>query len=842
MSDRSNADLRASSVAPDFRGTVLIADDDPGIQDYYRKIFGSDSSAYDLLAEPVHKDGPDLDCRVFGSGDELVAWYFHELAEGRSSPVCILDMRMPGMNGMETASRLRAIDPCLEIVLCSAYGDVTIEQIRARLHDGFYYVSKPFSRGEFFLLVQSLAIGWNRKVRLAEREERFRSVVRALGDGVILLDRQGRILESNAQGRHLLGLKGAGGGEDRVLQTMFVDQAGQGFPSVLEPFRKTFETGESTRNLVLGVLAETSRPKAWLMANAEAVWGEGDVRPHAVVLSLHDISDVQRHIEELRKTNIALDTARREAEQGLEAARKATEAKNLFFSNMSREIRSPMGAILGLSDILAQGVLDPEQKRFASLLRGSGEALLSILNDIFDYSKIEAGKLSLENVEFDLRGLLQDVAEAFAVQADAKGLALLSSIEGDAPSMVRGDPGRIRQILSNLLSNAVKFTSSGEVRLSTSLHDAPDGRIEVVATVSDSGPGIDAERYEMLFEPSVQTELAMRRFGGTGIGLVIARGLLEIMDGSIKVESALGEGSVFQVRFLLRRTDAAHPAPEKEADVSLEGSSVLVADSRESSRDALSNLVRQFGCSTESVASLETLRSALRSGERWDAVVVDRSFVRDDPAGWLAVLAAQIPSLPPFLLVTQMGVRGEAGEAARAGWRAYLTRPIHSRLLRAALERCVAEKTASGNILTRHSLEESFRQGMRILATEESEESQLRIRRIIDGLGQVCTVASSGREFLAAIQDTPFDLVLLDTSTSLQSGLQTARDLRAGLAGNRCRDILLVALISDKQAEDACLEAGFDEVLFKPYSAREIAQLLRKIQESVDMGSEVEAP
>lgn len=841
MSDRSRNAVH-DAAAPDFRGMVLIADDDPGIQDYYRKIFGSDSSEYDLLAEPARKEGgPDLECRIFGSGDELVEWYFRELAEGRSCPVCILDMRMPGMNGMETASRLRAMDPWMEIVLCTAYADVTIEQIRARLHDGFYYVHKPFSRGEFYLLVQSLAIGWNRKVRLAEREERFRSVVRALGDGVLLLDRDGRILESNSQGRHLLGLKGAGGGEDRPLDVVFVDRHGNGFPSVLDPFRKTFDTGESTRNQVLGVLAGSTEPRAWLMTNAEAVWGEGDVRPHAVVVSMHDISDVQRSMETLQKTNKALDAARQEAEQGLDAARRVAEAKNLFFSSMSREIRSPMAAILGLSDILARGTLEPEQKRFASLLRGSGEALLSILNDIFDYSKIEAGKLSLEDVDFDLRGLLQDLAESFAGQADAKGLAMLSSVEGDATGMVRGDPGRMRQILANLLTNAVKYTSSGEVRLSTRLADSSDGRVEVVATVSDTGSGMDRERLASLFDPFSRAETAFRRFGGSGIGLVIVKGLVDVMGGSVRVESEPGKGSVFEVSFRLAKSESTRSRPETEPRVSLEGANVIVADSHEQNREVLANAVRQFGCVAEGVASLETLRSALRSGEHWDAVLVDRSFVRDDPAGWLAVLSAQIPMLPHFLLVTHLGVRGEAGEAARAGWRGYLTKPLRSRLLRAALERCVRERGETDSILTRHSLEESFRQGMRIVVMEDSDESRSRLRRIVEGLGQTCKVVDGEETLRSVLPSEVFELALLDVPTPDAAALRIAREMRSGKACAHCRDMLLVALAPESVAEDACLEAGFDEVVRKPYTPRDIAVLLRKIQESVDMGSEVES-
>ncbi len=825
-----------------FRGTVLIADDDPGIQDYYRKIFSvGEGSDFDLLgeSESAAKAGPELDCRVFAGGDELVSWYFHELAQGRTCPLCILDMRMPGMNGLDAAQRLRAMDPALEIVLCTAFADVSLEQIRERLHTGFYYVRKPFARGEFYLLVQSLVLAWNRKIQLAEREERFRSVVRALGDGVILLDRNGSILEGNAPARHLLGLR-VTRAED-VLDTIFLDEDGKPFLTSLEPFRKVFDAGDSLRDRVLGIGSADGGVRAWITVNAEPVWGEGDLRPHAVVLSVHDITVARERLVQLKDANLKLEIARREAEASAAEAIESKLAKSRFLANMSHEIRIPMTAILGLADALADGEMDPERHRLATLLRHSGSALLGTLNDILDHSRIEAGKLSLEAMEFDVRGLLEELAETFSVQARAKGLELVLSIDGDGGSFAIGDPGRIRQVVSNLVGNAVKFTSSGEVRLLAGLDDADEGGLSLSITVEDSGPGMDGQTLGSLFVPFVQGDPSIvRRFGGTGLGLSIAQDLAHLMGGTLTAESEPGVGSRFRFQVPLRPPPRLVAPSTPDPRTGLDGVRVLLADTRPTTREALALLVRRFGCLVEDVASFEELQTALRASGRWDALLVDRTVAGDDPAGWLDRLRTEFSAIPPCMLVTHLGVRGEAGEAARSGWCAYLTKPIRSRLVESALKLAVRGTIPAGNVVTRHSLEESFRKGLRVLVAEDHPVNQLLIEKILVGIGQIPTIVADGAQALAALERESFDLVLMDLQMPILDGLDATRRLRAGEAGERNRTIHVVALTGGTSTEerDQAVGAGVDDILAKPYVTADILRIVRRLQEDLDLGPE----
>lgn len=768
--------------------------------------------------------------RVFESGDELVDWCYRERAEGRSYPVCILDMDLPGTDVLETALRLRAVDPWTEIVFCSSDPGEEIERMRSRLHDGVHLVHKPIAREDLLGFAKTLAVGWDRDARQAERGERFRSVVHSSNDAVVLLDREGGILECNPSARHLLRLDESASACGSLAGLKLVDLGGTRHERGHDPFLDVFETSSPVRNRILGVLDGNGIPRSWFVANATPLGGDEDEGTGPVVLTMHDVTVVRRLHEELR--TLEGDPSRNE---GSLAEQRLREIRSRILSEALHAAGSCMGATQILSDRLLEGDLDSGMKLLAKALRENQVGLLAFLDDLLDHSRIEAGRLSVIRVGFDLRALMEDVHSQIVAEAASKGLRTNLSFGGDGSPFVLGDPGRFRQILTNLLVNALRSTTAGEVGLTAEIRRIGDTRTEVLLAVSDTSEGSCIDQ-ENAFRPFAWTGTG-KPPDGAGIELATARELTRLMGGNMWIECECGEGCVILARFAMdRAVEKFRPALEGEA--SLERSRVLVADTRVHGREAMLQLVSRFGCSAEGVASIETLRSALRTGGPWDAVVVDRSFVRDDPSGWISAIRSQVGQLPPFVLLSPVGVRGEAGEAFAAGWSGYLTHPLRSRVLQSALVRCRDEAGAGTGNLTRHSIEESIRRGLRILAVDRTAEGRIRATRMFESLGLAGRVVDSGFAALELMHREDFDVVFLEPDFD---GLRTAKSLRSGDVGNRCGDVSLVALASPAHGDDEMLmDCGFDGILRTPCTTAEVGDLLRKIQDSIDLGSQVD--
>lgn len=784
-------------------------------------LFAEPSSRGERGSDVPLRQGTDL--RIFGSGDQLVDWCFRERAEGRSYPVCVLDMDL-GTDALETALRLRAVDPWTEIVFCSSDPDEHFERLRSRLHEGIHMVRKPLAKEEIVSFARGLAIGWDRDARRADRTERFCAVVQRCGEAVVLLARDGSILECNAQARRLLRLDADMASCESLADIPLVDLAGRRFGLGHEPFLDAFGPKGRVRNRILGVLDAGGAPRGWFVANATALASEESDGARVVVATLHDVTVVRRLHGELR----SLDPESVPGD-GIPAEQHRREIRSRILSEAVHAAGSCIAVNQILSDLLLEGDLDPGMRLLASVLRENQAGLLPFLDDLLDHSRIEAGRLSFLRTGFDLRALLEDVHARVAAEASEKGVPTALSIGGDGCSFVQGDPGRFRQILTNLLASAVRATSSGEVVLTAELRRVGDRRTEALLAVSDTsgGPWNDEED---LFRP-----FGSGTTDGAGIELATARELTRLMGGGMWIEDEPGEGRVIFARFTLDRA-AAPFRPAFEGDSKLEQARVLVADTRDSSREALLRLLSRFGCQTEGVGSIEILRSALRTGGPWDAVVVDRSFVRDDPSGWLSALRSQVGALPPFVLLAPVGVRGEAGDAFSAGWKAYLTHPLRTRVLQTALASCREGGGAPGaGNLTRHSIEESIRRGLRVLAVDSSAEGRSRASHMFEAFGLDCLVVEDGASAMDAMRRQEFDVAFLEPDAE---GLSVVARLRSGDAGNRCGDVALVALASPAQGDDEMLmDRGFDGILRTPCTTAEVGEILRKIQDSIDLGT-----
>lgn len=535
------------------------------------------------------------------------------------------------------------------------------------------------------------------------------------------------------------------------------------------------------------------------------------------IAMLGEIKTIKRQAERDRVEAIR---ARREAEA-------ATAAKSAFLSTMSHEIRTPISAVIGMTDLLLDTQLSGEQRTFAETVRLSGDALLVVINDVLDFSKIESGGLELEEVPFDLTECLEGSLDLVALPATTRGLELVSRIDADCPQVLVGDPARLRQILTNLLSNAVKFTSSGAVELAASVQRQGDQSVRLLVAVSDTGVGIPAEGMDRLFRSFSQVDASIsRNYGGTGLGLAISRMLAEQMGGDLGVHSEVGVGSTFHLSVLLRpRPGAAHVPPIPPG---LAGRSALVVDDNATSRRSLRAQVEAWGMVARESALPDEALERVRGGACYDIAIVDMTM----PGMTGLVLAAALRKCPagrhlPVILLTDLGWRPpRTTEPSIAG---YLTKPVKTNGLRDAVSSALGLAPPLSTPYQRNSGAGGDDRQLRVLLAEDNATNQYVGRMMLTKLGHRVDVVGNGREALHAVLRADFDVVLMDMHMPEMDGLEATRRIRAELlAGSQPAIIAMTANVS---LEDrlACTRAGMDGYLAKPVRALELRAALRDI-------------
>ena len=664
-----------------------------------------------------------------------------------------------------------------------------------------------------------------RKLRLESR--RFNMMVEQAAQGIAATDMSGNITFANAA---MAALHGYQPSEliGKQLKTLYAPGQVTTQEAFLELVRRDgYHTGE-----VVHIRRDGTTFRAELKVS---LLKEGRSQPIGMVVFVLDVT--QRKLAEA------------ELKAAKEVAEAASRSKSEFLANMSHEIRTPMNGVIGMTELVLETTLTREQREYLEALKGSADSLLTILNDILDISKIEAGRLELEPIKFRLRSSISEILKTLAVRAHSKGLELIYHVEPDVPDSLIGDAGRLRQIVVNLVGNAIKFTERGEVALRVHLELQRDGDVRLLFDVSDTGIGIPADKQGRLFGAFFQGDSSMtRKYGGTGLGLAISSRLVTMMDGRIWIESPSplrsplgGPGTVFH--FSLRFALGSDPGPTAPMKLpNLENLPVLVADDSATNRRLMADMLKGWRMNLRFAdggrAALDMMREAKNAHAPFGLVILDANMpgmdgfaiaekIKEDP-----LLAAAT-----IMMLTSVGIRGDAARCSKLGVSAYLVKPITQSDLLDAIARVLGasqEPQDQARLVTRHSLREEKRgAGLRILLAEDNPVNQMLAVRLLEKRGYSIQVADSGENALALLEKAApgaFALVLMDVQMPNMDGYEATAELRKREAkAGRHTPIVALTAHAMKGDRERCLAAGMDDYVSKPIHAQELFAVIDRL-------------
>ena len=681
---------------------------------------------------------------------------------------------------------------------------------------------------------------------LEKSEEKYRTILENIEDGYYEVDFAGNLTFFNDAACRITGYS-----KNELMGMNHREYTDEENASKLyREYNKVYETGIPTKRLDWEVIKEDGTT-GFLEGSISAMTdSEGQsIGFRGIIRDVTERKELDREIMEKSRQ-----------------AEEANKAKSQFLANMSHEIRTPLNGIVGMAELALDTKLDDNQKNIFHTINTEVNSLQDVINEILDFSKIEAGKFDLEEIPFDLRVTIEDVANSFAYRAEQKGLDFISFLAPDVPSRLIGDPARLRQIMVNLTGNSLKFTHEGELYVKGELVEEIEDRIKIRFSVMDTGIGIPEDRHATIFDSFTQADgSTTRNYGGTGLGTTISKQLAEMMGGEIGLESEEGKGSTFWFTALFGRQEEKKRIPAAK-DLDLNNLKVLIVDDNQTNRFVLMEYVKSWGClPVEAVDGKEALivfRDAVSSENPFDLILTD--FQMPEMSGFdLAKEIKKIESLKrvPIIVLSSAGRKGDGRSCKEIGINGYLTKPIRQEEMRKAIVSVLGLSTdretgSMPEIVTRHSLSEDYRKEIQILLVEDyPTNQQVAMRHLIKGGYQV-DLAEDGSQAVKAYKRKNYDLIFMDIQMPIMDGYAATQEIREietrNLEQSSIQRVPIIAMTAHaiKGYREKCLKAGMDDYIAKPIRRKGLLTIVEKWSTAIadcglriaDSKSEVQNP